>query len=86
MQLLMQIAEYERASVVGQFHVFNTMRFNEQRRKLQHNDDAIDLLVKNTQVTEDLLKAVVKESTFDSLKNFVGEILASKASFEDKYE
>ena len=59
MQLLMSIAEYEKASVVGQFHIFNTMRFNEQRRKLQHDNDAIDLLVKNTQVTEDLLRAVV---------------------------
>ena len=71
----------------GVFSVgFNTMRFNEQRRKLQHDDDAIDLLVKNIQVAEDLLRAVVKESTFDSLKNFVTEILTSKASFEDKYE
>jgi|JI6StandDraft_1071083.scaffolds.fasta_scaffold16802_3 hypothetical protein len=82
----MSIAEYEKATVVGQFHIFNTMRFNEQRRKLQHDGDAIDLLVKNTQVTEDLLKSVVSESTFESLKNFVGEILSSKATFEDKYE
>ena len=82
----MSIAEYEKATVVGQFHIFNTMRFNEQRRKLQHDGDAFDLLVKNTQVTEDLLKSVVSESTFESLKNFVGEILSSKATFEDKYE
>jgi hypothetical protein len=80
-QLLMSIAEYEEATVVGQFHVFNTMRFNEQRRKLHHDGDTIDLLVKNTGIIEDLLKAVVRESTFDTLKSFVIELLSSKATF-----
>ena len=37
----------EKFPVSAQFHVYNTSRFNEDRRKIKHNEDRISLIAKN---------------------------------------
>ena len=33
----MEIIDIEKFPVASQFHVYNTLRFNEDRRKIKHN-------------------------------------------------
>lgn len=45
--MLMEIVDVENLSFSSQFHVYNTSRFNEDRRKINHNEDRMGLVAKN---------------------------------------
>ena len=72
----MEIIDYEGFQISSQFHVYNTSRFNEARRKITHNnEDKINLLAKNNKHLIEIIKSLLRDCGFDSLKNFVMDIL-----------
>lgn len=46
-KLLMEIIDIEKFPLSSQFHVYNTLRFNEDRRKIRHGEDKLSLVSKN---------------------------------------
>lgn len=73
----MEIIDVEKFSIASQFHVYNTSRFNEDRRKIKHNEDRMNLVHKNNASIAELIKSIVVNCGFDSLKTFVFDILAN---------
>jgi hypothetical protein len=47
LDMLMEIVDMEKLPISTQFHVYNTSRFNEDRRKIKHNEDRMGLISKN---------------------------------------
>lgn len=47
LDMLMEIVDMEKYPISAQFHVYNTSRFNEDRRKIKPNEDRMALLAKN---------------------------------------
>lgn len=47
LDLLMEIIDIEKFPLSSQFHVYNTLRFNEDRRKIRHGEDKLSLVSKN---------------------------------------
>ncbi len=70
--------DVEKLAVSSQFHVYNTSRFNEDRRRIKHNEDRVGLLMKNNKSLVELIKSILTGCGFDSLKSFVFEILANE--------
>lgn len=77
LDMLMEIVDMEKFSVSSQFHVYNTSRFNEDRRKIKHNEDRMGLLAKNNKSLVEIIRSILTNCGFDSLKSFVFEILAN---------
>lgn len=50
-QIAMQIVDIEKLPIASQFHVYNTSRFNESRRKLNSRQDKLGLLAKNNKTS-----------------------------------
>lgn len=74
----MEIVDIEKLPISSQFHVYNTSRFNEDRRKLSTKHDKMGLLAKNNKSAVELIKSILINCGFDSLKTFVIEILGNK--------
>ena len=74
----MEIVDIEKFPISSQFHVYNTSRFNEDRRKINNKGDRMNLLAKNNKSSIDIIKSILTNCGFDSLKTFVTEILANK--------
>lgn len=66
----MEIVDIEKLPVSSQFHVYNTSRFNEDRRKINRSDK-MSLLAKNNKSSVDIIKSILVNCGFDSLKTFV---------------
>jgi hypothetical protein len=77
LDLLMEIVDLEKLTISTQFHVYNTSRFNEDRRKISSRHDKMGLLAKNNKSLVELIKSILINCGFDSLKTFVIEILAN---------
>lgn len=75
--MLMEIVDIEKFPIASQFHVHNTSRFNEDRRKI-NKGDRLGLLSKNNKSAIDIIKSILINCGFDSLKTFVSEILANE--------
>ena len=73
----MEIIDREKYPVSSQFHVYNTLRFNEDRRKIRHNEDKMNLIAKNNASIVELIRSIVLNCGFESLRTFVFEILSS---------
>ena len=80
-QLLMMIGDYENIEITSQFHIFNTMRFNESRRVVNYSNDGIDLVKQNNTSLKGLLDIISKTSKFESLNGFIKEILEGDLAF-----
>ena len=78
LDILMEIVDIEKLPISSQFHVYNTSRFNEDRRKLSTKHDKMGLLAKNNKSAVELIKSILINCGFDSLKTFVIEILGNK--------
>ena len=76
--MMMEIVDIEKYSISSQFHVYNTSRFNEDRRKIKHNEDRMNLLSKNNKSLVEIIKSILVNCGFDSLKSFVFEIFANE--------
>ena len=77
LDILMEIVDTEKLPISSQFHVYNTSRFNEDRRRLNSKTDKMGLLAKNNKSSVELIKSILINCGFDSLKTFVIEILAN---------
>lgn len=73
----MEIIDIEKLPIASQFHVYNTSRFNESRRKLNSRQDKLGLLAKNNKTAVEIIKGILVNCGFDSLKTFVNEIIAN---------
>lgn len=74
----MEIVDIEKFPIQSQFHVYNTSRFNEDRRKINQKADKMGLIAKNNKSSVELIKSILLNCGFDSLKTFVNEILENK--------
>lgn len=61
----------EKFPTASQFHVYNTLRFNEDRRKIRHNEDRMNLIAKNNASIAEIIRSIVSSCGFESLKTFV---------------
>jgi protein associated with RNAse G/E len=77
LDMLMEIVDMEKFALSAQFHVYNTSRFNEDRRKIKYNEDRISLIAKNNKSLVEIIKSILTNCGFDSLKSFVFEILSN---------
>ena len=71
----MEIVDIEKLPIQSQFHVYNTSRFNEDRRKINSKTDKMGLICKNNKSSVEIIKSILVNCGFDSLKTFVNEIL-----------
>lgn len=69
--MVMEIVDVEKLPIASQFHVYNTSRFNESRRKLNNRYDKMGLLAKNNKLSAEIIKGILVNCGFDSLKTFV---------------
>lgn len=76
----MEIIDIEKFPTASQFHVYNTLRFNEDRRKIRHNEDRMNLIAKNNASISEIIRSIVLNCGFESLKTFVFEILSNEQS------
>lgn len=54
----------EKFPISSQFHIYNTSRFNEDRRKIKHCEDRLDLVAKNNATIAELIRGVVTNCGF----------------------
>lgn len=80
------IGDYENIEITSQFHIFNTMRFNESRRKVNYSNDGIELVKQNNRTLKSLLNIITKSSKFESLNGFVQEILEGDLGFSEQLD
>lgn len=76
----MEVIDIEKYPISSQFHVYNTLRFNEDRRKIKHSEDKLNLVIKNNAYLVEIIKSIVVNCGFESLRTFVFEILANNES------
>lgn len=67
----MEIVDIEKFPIQSQFHVYNTSRFNEDRRRINQKADKMGLIAKNNKSSVELIKSILQNCGFDSLKTFV---------------
>lgn len=73
----MEIIDIEKFPVSSQFHVYNTLRFNEDRRKIKHGEDKMNLVAKNNASLVEIIRSIVINCGFESLRTFVFEIISN---------
>ena len=67
----MEIIDIEKFPLSSQFHVYNTLRFNEDRRKIKHGEDKMSLVAKNNKFLVEIIRSIVSNCGFESLKTFI---------------
>ena len=82
----MLIGEYENIEITSQFHIFNTMRFNESRRKISYEHDGIELIKQNNNSIKSLLEVITRASKFESLNGFVKEVVEGELVFAEQID
>ena len=60
----MEVIDIEKFPTSSQFHVYNTLRFNEDRRKIKHSDDKMNLVAKNNAYLVEIIKSIVVNCGF----------------------
>jgi hypothetical protein len=60
----MEIIDMEKFPVSSQFHVYNTLRFNEDRRKIKQNEDKMSLVAKNNASVVEIIRSIVLNCGF----------------------
>lgn len=60
----MEIVDIEKFPIGSQFHIYNTLRFNEDRRKIKHGEDKMNLIAKNNASLVEIIRSIVLNCGF----------------------